>query len=304
MNEKLVFKLGGDFFDPETIKTFFQEFIKKYKENNILFVVSAMKGVTRLLRFIFTIKTEKNINYEEFKGPVIIFTLNEFQRVHRILISALFKGRAKRNVILGFDAIFRDLCQCVSEYKEDTNNNYDEDKFYAKILQFGELSSSFILSSYINNSLSINSTLFDARNFVEAEGSPREAKIKTINPDFEKLFLESSILITQGFIAKNAVLGFDGSDYSAAMFANVLSKNNHVILKFWKNVRGIFDSDPNKNPDANFIPKITKDEYIKLVFRNGYVVRIDSIQSLYPGIETWVCSFSGEYFDNGTLIVN
>ena len=299
MEKISVNKLGGSFFTAQTVKYFFDKFFENKKETDKnLFVVSAMKGITRLLRLIFIVKTEIKID-DDLKNLMISLSMNDFKKSHLELINGLFVSDLKDKAILDFEEIVKDLESLISMY--DGNVKADEDKFYASILKFGELASSDILNNYLN-SIKIENIYFDARDFVTTDDNFREAKILDINTDFDKFFLESNILITQGFIAKNkdredTVVGFDGSDYSASKFGNSLiknvsSKNVSVDITFWKDVDGVYTENPTKNKDAKLIKEMTRSEYIENVKQNGtFVVRPDSISDLDENIAVSIRSF-------------
>jgi aspartate kinase len=287
-----VYKCGGSFFIPKIIKNFKKVLIKNTHTGHTLFVVSAVKEVTRFLNLIFIIKTQKKVN-QEFKDLTILLILNEFHKIHTNLISELFIGKDKSFAIKKFESTFLELKKTISFDKKGDS----EDKLYASILKFGELASSEILSEYLN-SLGVKNKWFDARRYVVTSTSNREAKILKINLGFKKLFSKSKILVTQGFIGKNkegedTVLGFDGSDYSASQFANVLAKDkNEMILTFWKDVKGVYTENPSCNPRAHLIHKMSRTEYAHNVEKNkSFVVRPDSISSLDKNVKVHIRSF-------------
>ncbi|MFA6325249.1 MAG: hypothetical protein WCX46_03420, partial [Candidatus Paceibacterota bacterium] len=138
-------KLGGDFFTAKRIKIFFKIFFERYNGEKTLFVFSAVKLMTRLLRMIVRDKIEKDIN-DEFRDLKIEIALDKFKIVHLDLISELFLGESQRSAVLDFEIIFQKLQKLIDGYKEGDNEN----KFYAEVLKFGELSSSSIMSNYLN----------------------------------------------------------------------------------------------------------------------------------------------------------
>ena len=140
------------------------------------------------------------------------------------------------------------------------------------------------------------------------DSNTKEAEILSIKEGFQGFFSGSDILISQGFIGRdssgvNTVVGFDGSDYSAGKFASSLVKTNEkVLLTFWKDVDGVYEENPVKNPEAKLINAMTRKEYIANTEKNNsFVVRPDSISSLDQNIEVTIRSFIN--FDNlGTKI--
>ncbi len=304
MKKIKIFKLGGKFFTSNIIKLFFKQLSNNLENDEVLFVVSAIKEVTRLLRLIFIAKTEIKID-EDLKNSLVKLCLNEFKKIHADFISKLFEDDEDCNaVLINFDNLFNDLEKIVNSYTINTNI----DVFYATILQFGELASSKILSAYML-SIDIDNKYFDAREHVVTTDSHRESSILEVKNNFKKLFLTSRILTTQGFIGRtasglNSLVGFDGSDYSATKFANSLvTGKEEIILTFWKDVKGVYTKNPTKNLDAKLIEKLSRQEYIKSVKKNNsFVVRPDSILSLDKNIKVKIRSYIN--LDNmGTEII-
>jgi aspartate kinase len=300
--ETQVFKCGGKFFISSIVKSFFNQTSINLKDKKTVFVISAMNGITRLLRLIFIIKTEVKID-EELKKLMTSLCLSEFKRSHMEFIVELFPEEEKYAVENNFIKLFNDLEKTIDVYKTDDN----KDEFYASVLQFGELASSSILSSYINY-IKINNTWFDAREYVVTDSNCREARILNIKEDFQNLFEKDNVLVTQGFIGRdaggsNTVVGFDGSDYSASMFANSITKNQKQIsLTIWKDVMGVYDENPAKNKEAKLISKMSRGEYIENTEKNGsFVVRPDSISSLNENVEVIIRSFVN-FENSGTKI--
>lgn len=300
--EKQVFKCGGKFFVPNIIQSFFQEVSDSLKSHKTIFVISAMAGITRLLRLIFIIKTEVKID-EELKTLMVSLCLNEFKRYHSDLVFKLFTDGDRGAVIDDFESLLNDLNSTINLYKSEDN----KDIFYASLLQYGELASSQILSRYVDT-LKIKNKWFDAREYVVTDNNYREAEILNIKNDFREFFEDNDILITQGFIGRNVqgentVVGFDGSDYSAGCFANSLSESGAKIpLTFWKDVDGVYEENPVKNPEAKLIGEMSRKDYIKNTEKNNsFVVRPDSISNLNEGVLVTIRSFI-DFSNSGTKI--
>ena len=70
--------------------------------------------------------------------------------------------------------------------------------------------------------------------------------------------MKNNIVFTQGFIGstdanESTTLGREGSDYSAAIFANLLNADS---LTIWKDVEGVMNADPKVFPDAIYIREL------------------------------------------------
>lgn len=90
------------------------------------------------------------------------------------------------------------------------------------------------------------------------------------------------IFITQGFIGstdanESTTLGREGSDYSAAIFANLL---NAESLTIWKDVEGVMSADPKAFPDAQFISNLSYNEVIEMAFYGAQVIHPKTIKPL------------------------
>jgi aspartate kinase len=96
------------------------------------------------------------------------------------------------------------------------------------------------------------------------------------------LFKETNIVLTQGFIGstdanESTTLGREGSDYSAAIFANLLEAGS---LTIWKDVEGVMNADPKAFPDARFIRELGYDEVIEMAFYGAQVIHPKTIKPL------------------------
>jgi aspartate kinase len=287
--ETKIWKFGGAFFTQENFSNFRKIFKKEKAEGNrILFVVSAIAEMTRLLRFIFEKKLA--LIKVSVKRDPISSALYEFRKIHEEFILKLFAEDVEiaNKVKISFERIFSSLLECLYTDKEIGS----KDIFYAQILKFGELSSAMIFNSYLCY-IGIDSKLFDARDYVLTDGDHKESKILKINPSFQDLFSESQFLVTQGFIGKDtdgndAVLGFDGSDLSAVFFAREI-KGNEVSLTFWKDVKGFYSQDPKINHNAEMCHKMRFSKYEKLL---SHPIRIDAVKyALEKGINVNMQSF-------------
>lgn len=295
-----VYKLGGAFFSPKTVRNFFESF----KVNSgKLFVVSAIKGITRLLDIIVKIAIQKDIR-DAFKEKLIELSLNEFLRIHEELIYGLFDKTQAEEVLQNFKTnVFFQVRDTIFNRLEN------DDQYYASVLKYGEIASSRILADYLNY-LGIENLWLDARNYVLTDANYHQAKFVSIHSTFKNCFEKNEIIITQGFIGrsitgKDTLLGYDGSDLSAAVFAIALSKNYQVTLSYYKDVNGVYNGNPKESEDLKMFEALTPGEYILLVEETGsFVVRPDSIKLLAKA-KVRVIVRSYLYLDNpGTLIAS
>lgn len=161
------------------------------------------------------------------------------------------------------------------------------DYYYDQIVCIGELLSTCIISHYLNEKRIAN-TWIDVRDIIRTDNNFRDANIDwTItqsksDENVLPLFNETNILITQGFIGstdenESTTLGREGSDFTAAIFANLL---NAESLTIWKDVEGVMNADPRQFEDAQFIPELSFDEVIEMAYYGAQVIHPKTIKPL------------------------
>lgn len=284
-----VIKLGGKFFGfPEAIKKVSDDIGESNKKT--LVVMSAVKEITRILIMLNLTNLQRGLN-TEFRMKLLNFYYGLFETLHLDLIDRLFEGKFKKDVMSEFYVFFDDLKSIVEE-------SGGVDAFH-NIVQRGELISSMIYHRYLDSRLFVN-VLINAPDFVVTSPCKSgQEEIWEIKPHLINIINgKQNIFLTQGFIGKDnkgnpTTLGNDGSDYSAAKFAEFLHKQGRKVdeLIFLKDVLGVYDSDPKKNPFAKIISRINLPDYEK-ISQNGYVVRLDAISTtVKSGIPTTIRSF-------------
>ena len=159
----------------------------------------------------------------------------------------------------------------------------DHDREYSRIVNFGEIVSTKIISAYLEME-GVENKWLDARTVIITDNTWRNAKV-----DWEKSaevlssFIPGKrIVITQGFIggtsdAATTTLGREGSDFSAAIFAYLLDAESVTI---WKDVPGMFNADPNKFEDTVLLSKISYREAIELSYFGASVIHPKTIKPL------------------------
>lgn len=105
----------------------------------------------------------------------------------------------------------------------------------------------------------------------------------------------------QGVSRKGEIttLGRGGSDTSAVALAVALGAPK---VEFYKDVPGIFDADPKKNPNAKVLPKLNYGEALKLAQGGAKVLHARSIELAEKnGVQLSVLSFQNP-LDPGTIV--
>jgi aspartate kinase len=159
------------------------------------------------------------------------------------------------------------------------------DYYYDQIVSTGELLSTTIISHYLNET-GIPNRWMDVRDILRTDNNYREANIdfdftrEKINESVLPLFSAEDIVLTQGFIGstsenESTTLGREGSDYSAAVFANLLQADS---LTIWKDVEGVMNADPKKFADAQLIKELSYDEVIEMAYYGAQVIHPKTIK--------------------------
>ncbi|HQR94702.1 MAG: aspartate kinase, partial [Sphingobacteriia bacterium 39-39-8] len=163
----------------------------------------------------------------------------------------------------------------------------DYDYYYDQVVCLGELLSTCILSHYLNEA-GISNKWVDVRDLIRTDNNFRDANINWEFSTEKILHLmnqpigQSSILITQGFIGatddnESSTLGREGSDYTAAIFANILEAES---LTIWKDVAAVMNADPKVFQDAVSIPVLNYTEVIEMAYYGAQVIHPKTIKPL------------------------
>jgi aspartate kinase len=164
---------------------------------------------------------------------------------------------------------------------ESNNYNY----IYDQIVSKGEILSTTIIFHYLadrGNAISF----VNAKNLIKTDSNYTDANIDWVNTriavteTFKKI--AEPLVITQGFIGANSemlytTLGREGSDYTAAILANVLEIKE---LTIWKDVDGVYTADPKKFPEATIVPKLSYKEAIEMTFYGAQIIHPKTIKPI------------------------
>ena len=187
----------------------------------------------------------------------------------------------------------------------------DYDYYYDQIVCAGELFSTAIISAYLNES-GVKNKWLDVRDIFRTDNNFRDATINweftnskvqhSVLPEFDKV----NIVLTQGFIGstdenESTTLGREGSDYTAAVFANMLNAESQTI---WKDVESVMNADPKQFPDAVSIAELNYNEVIEMAYYGAQVIHPKTIKPLQnKGIPLYVKCFLDPSLP-GTIIHN
>ena len=241
------------------------------ESGNLVVVVSAFGKTTNALE-----KFLKSWLEDEYDSKTI---LEEIFQSHLLVVEELFKDTAQ--VINKLNKAFSELKEFVSIEK---NNNYDFN--YDQIVSSGEIWSTIIVAEYLKT-CSFNSEWIDIRENLITDDTFRDANIlweeseQRIRNTFN--FRARKIYVTQGFIGGNingkaTTLGREGSDYTAALIANMLDAEYVTV---WKDVPGILNADPDWLPDAVKLEEISYKEAVEMTFSGAKVIHPKTIKPLH-----------------------
>ncbi|MEO5946881.1 MAG: aspartate kinase [Chitinophagaceae bacterium] len=161
------------------------------------------------------------------------------------------------------------------------------DYYYDQVVCAGELLSTTIISAYLNE-IGIKNTWLDVRDIIRTDDDFRDAEIdwnftkqrveEIVKPSLE----ENKIVLMQGFIGatdenESTTLGREGSDYTAAVFANMLDAENVTI---WKDVESVMNADPKQFADAIPIAELNYKETVEMAYYGAQVIHPKTIKPL------------------------
>ncbi len=269
-----VFKFGGASINTiERIQNT-GRIIDSYKGEKLLIIISAMGKTTNAL--------EKVVDafYAERKDDALQL-FEQVKETHLNMLKYLItlKWQAAENSLKDFFTEVEWLLhdKPVREY----------DYYYDQIVCCGELLSTSLVSNYLNE-IGIKNKWIDVRDIVRTDDNFRDAYIdwnftrQKVIADIEPMFTDVDIVITQGFIGatdenESTTLGREGSDFSAAIFANILDAENQTI---WKDVEGVMNADPKEFPEAEVINELSYREVVEMAYYGAQVIHPKTIKPL------------------------
>jgi len=277
-----VFKFGGaSVKDSKGVKNLLN--ITKSFTEDLIIVVSALGKTTNALEEILKLSFEED---EECNKKFEIL-----KRYHFIIINDLFPE--KSNPI--YNEISEEFNNLYSKLFDKELNSFDLK--YDQVVSFGEIFSTKIVSAYLNSQDLVNEWI-DIRKVFITDDTYREAKI-----NFEQTkaiasnsfdFKNDKIYLTQGFIGGSTnghvtTLGREGSDYTAAVIANLLNAEKVIV---WKDVDGILNADPQYFEETQKLDEISYQEAVELAYFGAKVIHPKTLKPLHnKNIPLYVRSF-------------
>lgn len=269
-----VFKFGGtsikDFDSIQNVA----HILENYKDEKILIVISAMGKITNALEKVAE-------TFYEGKNEDALHLFKKVKTYHLNLLKYL--------IILHWKAAtnqLNDYFQKVETVLQEVPVK-DYNYYYDQIVSTGELLSSTLVSFFLNEK-KIPNRWVDVREVLITDSTFRDAKVNwevtkiNVAEKLLPLFQQNNFLITQGFIGgtdenESTTLGREGSDYTAAIFADLLDADDVTI---WKDVNGIMNADPKDFKEAETIEELSYKEIIEMAYYGAQVVHPKTIKPL------------------------
>jgi aspartate kinase len=270
-----VFKFGGASVNGiDRIKNL-GPILKEYQSDQLIVIISAMGKTTNALEKVAEAFFEGN------KDEALELFQNVKTQHLEIAHQLLINGYSKCEMQLA--DFFTEI-----EWLLHDNPVREFDYYYDQIVCLGELLSTCIVSCFLNE-IGIKNQWVDVRDLIRTDNNFRDANIdwnisqeKVLGLINNKIVERPNILITQGFIGatddnESTTLGREGSDYSAAIFANILDADS---LTIWKDVAAVMNADPKVFSNAVNIPVLNYSEVIEMAYYGAQVIHPKTIKPL------------------------
>lgn len=256
-------------------------------------VLSAMSGTTNSLVEITDLLYAGNVNEASARNDTL---KSKYEKVVEELYSTETFKKAGHELI---DSHFEQIRSFT--LKEFT-------KLHEKaILAQGELMSTSLFQLLLEER-NIRSVLLPALNFmrIDKDGEPDSFYIKeNIKRELEK-HISENIIITQGFICRNAYGEIDnlkrgGSDFTASIIGAAISASE---IQIWTDINGFHNNDPRFVEDTKVIRELSFDEAAELAYFGAKILHPSSVN---PARETNIpvrLKSTMEPEDPGTLITS
>jgi aspartate kinase len=270
----IVMKFGGTSVEDAASIERVTEIIKARLPLRPVVVVSAMGKTTRKLLQAAEASAAGD-------RPTTLAVVAELKTRHLSEARTLVKSTAERAVFSIVDRHFdelKKLLEGLAILGEVPPRGLD------KILAYGELLSSAIVADALTER-GVPARLLDAREFIITDGrfggaSPlfdlTNARIRdTIRPVIEA----GEVAVVQGFIGATregatTTLGFEGSDYTAAIVGAAMQADD---IQIWKDVSGLMTADPRVFSGARTVKACTFAEAADLTYFGAKVLHPKAI---------------------------
>ena len=263
-------------------------------ESELFIIVSAMGKTTNALESVFTAMQQGD-------EAAALERIDQSYAYHRGIIDEL----------LGADRTIEDIDKLFEQLRNIVRNTIyrasDAELWYDTIVAYGELISTTIISNYLNGH-GVKNRWVDMRRAFLTEQRHKDANVNIeateIRLKREIADSEVSVFVGQGFIGgapdgTTTTLGREGSDYSAAIVANVLGAES---MSVWKDVDGILNADPKIFPDARKIERLNYMDTIEMAYSGAQIIHPKTIKPLQQkNIPLYVRPFGNKHASGSVI---
>ncbi|MFH6604485.1 bifunctional aspartate kinase/homoserine dehydrogenase I [Maribacter algicola] len=270
--------------------------VAQTENNGLVTVVSAFGGITDLLLQAAEKAAANDISYSKL--------VEELEARHIATIKELFPINAQSAVL---SKVKSELNHLENLLEGAFSIGELTPKLSDKIVSYGELLSSYIISRYFLEE-GLDVCFKDSRELIQTNEQYGRATVdfKATDKKCSEFFEGNTakIIVMGGFIASSengntTTLGRGGSDYSAAIIAAL---NNAKVLEIWTDVSGMYTANPKIVKQAKAIAKLSYEEAMELSHFGASVLYPPTIQPvLYKGIPIHIKN-TFEPSAQGTLI--
>lgn len=287
-----VFKFGGASVNSVERIQNLAGIVKSHQDQPLVIIISAMGKTTNSLEKVAESFYAGNRNEA--------LQLFDVVKQHHLNISKYLLVKQFNECLLQLTDFFTEV-----EWLLHDKPVREYDYYYDQVVCIGELLSTAIISHYLNES-GISNEWLDVRDLLRTDNTFRDAAVDWdyTSERVKHTVSRPGIYLTQGFIGctadnESTTLGREGSDFTAAIFANIL---NAESLTIWKDVEAVMSADPKRFPDAQPLQELNFTEVIEMAYYGAQVIHPKTIKPLQnKGIPLHVKCFLNPELP-GTLI--
>jgi aspartokinase/homoserine dehydrogenase 1 len=267
-----VLKFGGtSVANPEHINKV-KSIVQQLDKEKAAVVVSAFGGVTDLLLNTSALAAKQDTAYKESLKTIEDKHINAIRELIPVQnqSAALSKVKSDLNVLetlLEGSFLIGELTPKLSD----------------KIVSYGELLSSFIISEFFKTE-GLDAVFKDSRELIITDSNYGKANVdfELTNQNCKAFFKENEhqIVVLPGFVSSSksgdsTTLGRGGSDYTAAILAGAVEAE---VLEIWTDVSGMYTANPRLVKQAKCVSHISYEEAMELSHFGAKVLFPPTIQ--------------------------
>ncbi len=240
------------------------------QQEQVVIIISALHGMTDKLIELCKHAAAKDNNFFRI--------YNEIEIKHLEVIKTLFEEHLLTEVQTRINLYLKELSNIINGIYL---LNDITPKIQDKVLSFGELMASHIISKVIENA-----EMVDVKGLIKTDSSFGHAVVNIplstrLIRSYFKNYKKTAVV--PGFIASNdkgetTTLGRGGSDFTAALIAAALDAPR---LEIWTDVDGFMTADPRKVKKAFAIDSLSYAEAMELSHFGAEVIYTPTIQPAY-----------------------